>query len=319
MPVNLPHEIEPLTTADATEVEVNFTTLENFVDTKVIHRDGSNSMTGQLLLQAGNPVQDNHAATKSYVDALIPVGVILPWSANTAPAGPWRLCNGQELAAASFPILASVLGNSYGAPSVPGMVKLPNLQGRMIVARQAAGSTNNRFSAVGKNGGDWEMLVPQHHHPMPHTHEHGHVHTLSAHTHEHPHTHGIDHNHASATTSTSTEHAHPGKVIKTLSDTGALGPNIVVHTATTGAADSGAIMDAAGAHSHTLDLPVTTGLVSEAVSEATTGGPSTPNTSQPGNAITDQPNNSDTSNTGVNGAEHLPPYIVLSYIIKVDA
>ena len=43
------------------------------------------------------------------------IGTILPWSGDqgTIPKG-WLQCNGQVLEAINFPILASVLGNTYG-------------------------------------------------------------------------------------------------------------------------------------------------------------------------------------------------------------
>ena len=43
------------------------------------------------------------------------IGTILPWSGDqgTLPAG-WLQCNGQVLEAMNFPVLASILGNTYG-------------------------------------------------------------------------------------------------------------------------------------------------------------------------------------------------------------
>ncbi len=43
------------------------------------------------------------------------IGTILPWRGDQAsvPDG-WLQCNGQTLEALNFPILASILGNTYG-------------------------------------------------------------------------------------------------------------------------------------------------------------------------------------------------------------
>jgi len=43
------------------------------------------------------------------------IGTILPWSGDqgTIPSG-WMACNGQVLEAVNFPVLASILGNTYG-------------------------------------------------------------------------------------------------------------------------------------------------------------------------------------------------------------
>ena len=43
------------------------------------------------------------------------IGTILPWSGDqgTVPKG-WMACNGQVLEATNYPVLASILGNTYG-------------------------------------------------------------------------------------------------------------------------------------------------------------------------------------------------------------
>ncbi len=55
-------------TAVADEVNENFDALAEFVTNDVVHRDGSQQMTGQLLLENASPTQNNHAARKKYVD-----------------------------------------------------------------------------------------------------------------------------------------------------------------------------------------------------------------------------------------------------------
>ncbi len=72
------------------------------------------------------------------------VGTILPWvgDASTIPNG-WLQCTGQTLEAVEYPILASVLGNTYGPTNglngrsyggyISGDVyRLPNLNGRVL-------------------------------------------------------------------------------------------------------------------------------------------------------------------------------------------
>ena len=60
------------TSADATQVATNFTDLVNFLNTHVVHKDGSVSMTGQLSLYASDPTDANHATRKQYVDRKVP-------------------------------------------------------------------------------------------------------------------------------------------------------------------------------------------------------------------------------------------------------
>ena len=72
------------------------------------------------------------------------VGTIVPWSGNasTVPEG-WLQCNGQTLEGTDYPILASIIGNtygptgglgprSYGTYNLGDVFRLPNLNGRVL-------------------------------------------------------------------------------------------------------------------------------------------------------------------------------------------
>ena len=57
-----------------------------------------------------------------------PVGTIMPWTGSTSssalvadaiPKG-WIICNGNQLKAKDYPILAQILGNLYGPFTEPG-------------------------------------------------------------------------------------------------------------------------------------------------------------------------------------------------------
>jgi hypothetical protein len=69
--------------AVAEEVNENFDALAEFVTTDVVHRDGSQQMTGQLLLENASPTQNNHATRKKYVDDQIAAAVTAAVNANT--------------------------------------------------------------------------------------------------------------------------------------------------------------------------------------------------------------------------------------------
>jgi hypothetical protein len=56
------------TPAEAAEVNTNFNDLVNFVNSDVVHADGTVAMTGALTLP-GAPTLGTHATTKTYVDA----------------------------------------------------------------------------------------------------------------------------------------------------------------------------------------------------------------------------------------------------------
>jgi len=72
------------------------------------------------------------------------VGTIMPWvgDAATKPDG-WLECNGQTLEAVDYPILASVIGNTYGPQNglnartygnylLGDQFRLPSLNGRVL-------------------------------------------------------------------------------------------------------------------------------------------------------------------------------------------
>ena len=57
-----------------------------------------------------------------------PIGTIMPWTGSTStsdltpdaiPKG-WIVCNGAQLLAKDYPILAQILGNLYGPVTEPG-------------------------------------------------------------------------------------------------------------------------------------------------------------------------------------------------------
>ena len=160
----LPNEILNDTPANATPVEQNYTTIEQYINSQVINRDGSVAMTAQLHL-VGDPVNTNDAARKGYVDTLLPIGVMLPYCGQTAPAGHWALCNGAALSTATYPKLYAVIGTRYGTGTA-GTFKVPNMTARFPIGMDTA---QTEFSSTGKMGGTFIVPVPQHQHAMPHT------------------------------------------------------------------------------------------------------------------------------------------------------
>jgi microcystin-dependent protein len=299
------------TPADATDVEENYTDIENFVNTNVIQRDGSVQMIAPLTL-FGTVSDDLHAVSKGYVDLIMPVGAILMFGGMTAPNG-WLLCNGQSVQQATYPDLYNKIGNAYtlaGAPA--GTFQVPNLIGRVVIGydNRAVGTADTRFDAVGDSGGTWTTPLPQHQHAMAHTHEHPHVHTIG-HTHEHPHTHTIAHTHDFDDT-----HQHNGEIVQTDAAGGA-GLRLVTPPSEPGTAWADVVSLA-----HTTGTTAgSSASVSGQPSDATTGGASIGASGQPSEATTGASSAANTSNAGVTGtsAEHLPPYLVLSYIIKHDS
>ena len=83
--------------------------------------------------------------------ATTPVGLITPFAGAAAPTDEWLLCQGQEVARATYPLLDRELGTTYGAytngSNVAGTthLRLPDLRGRVPAGRQKA-------TAVGSSG-----------------------------------------------------------------------------------------------------------------------------------------------------------------------
>jgi hypothetical protein len=71
---------------DGDEVGTNFTDLVSFLNTHVVHKDGSVTMTGALSLPSSDPSTDNHAARKVYVDRKVPTIVPVTIDADASVA-----------------------------------------------------------------------------------------------------------------------------------------------------------------------------------------------------------------------------------------
>jgi microcystin-dependent protein len=184
-------------------------------------------------------------------------------------------------------VLYNLIGTKFGGGT--GTFMLPNLVGRTIFGYDPS---QVEFNVIGKKGGTFVVPVPAHVHAMPHTHP-------MPHTHEHPHTHTINHDHGN--TGAAGAHSHLFNAINNA--TAFANTNIPRGgggTATTFPTDIEA--------NHVHDVPPFAG-PSGGVSDGTSGQPSVASTS--GASV---PN---TSSTGAAGAEMIPPYVTLSYIIRI--
>lgn len=236
MSLILPNDIINDTPADAVPVDTNYKAIAQYVNTNLIDRDGSVAMTGQLTL-VGGPIQDNHAVRKAYVDAILPVGVMLPWLGIAAPAGQWALANGATLQNTEYPVLYNLIGQRYGGTA--GSFMLPNMAGVVPVGQK---ESDVRYGTVGNYGGTTKVPVPSHVHGMGHNHPSTVTGPESGH-----HQHSIAHNHGAKQTTSDGAHTHTGFK----SDTFAAGTGAGL---TAGGAAVGAITASGGAHDHTLDL-----------------------------------------------------------------
>jgi hypothetical protein len=89
------------------------------------------------------------------------IGTIMPWAGDgndgtlisNIPRG-WVLCDGRVYQASRYPLLTSILGNSYGGtnisgsfPHYSGSIKLPNLTGRVMMDLEPSMLFDARYNA----------------------------------------------------------------------------------------------------------------------------------------------------------------------------
>ena len=77
-------------------------------------------------------VNANFAALAGAVEALIPVGAVLPFAGAAAaiPEG-WLLCNGQQLDPTNYPDLYTAIGEAHGGDGGDSF-RVPDYRGRFL-------------------------------------------------------------------------------------------------------------------------------------------------------------------------------------------
>ena len=95
----------------------------------------------------------------------VPAGTMLIWPTDTAPYG-YLLCDGRAIARATYAGLFSVIGTQYGAGDGSATFNLPNLNGRVVVGKDASDAD---FNALAKTGGEKSHTLTAAEMP-PHSH-----------------------------------------------------------------------------------------------------------------------------------------------------
>ena len=157
MSFTMPNTITNGASRDARPIQANFTAIDAALNNDYIRTDGTVSMDAELTL-SGAPSADLHAATKGYVDSIVPVGVIVAYAGASAPSG-YLFCQGQLVNKSSYPDLYDVLGTTYGAETGT-QFRLPDLQSKFLAGKGTAGWSD----ALGESGGSKDAVVVWHNH-----------------------------------------------------------------------------------------------------------------------------------------------------------
>lgn len=304
MSLTLAYDLANFTPADANPPQSNFSRIEQYINQEVITRDGSTAMTGPLKL-AGDPTNPLEAATKQYVDLLLPIGVILPFGGSVTPGGGtvWLVADGRELAEVDYPDLYNAIGRSYGG--TPGNFWLPNLAGCVPV-----GNGGTLGAAIGARGGNKDAAVVTHVHNARHAHGASsnvvnldHFHTQRDHKHRNVSDPAGQHGH---------NFGHGSQIYY-------YGPNGWT-TVPDGGGNSTqlATFSHDGSHTHTFWSEGPSDPYTSWWSEISPHDAATASRAQHGHTITVNENNFDTAPTGESATNrNMPPYVAVNWIIRV--
>ena len=298
--LDLQYDLINYTPASASPVEANFSRIEQHVNQEVVERGGTVAMTAQLKL-FGDPVSPLDAASKQYVDQMLPVGIIMMFGGTVVPiGGRWALCNGAEMESATNAALFAVIGNNFSPAGTPaGRFHLPNM--------------NSKFpygGTPGSTGGTADAVVVNHSHPIDHTHP-AHTHVGADHLHNDDHNHHLSFN----TSTASANHTHGPAVGSKFVNyqaggglgTGAGATNDFLIGDTTGAAGADHVHGVTGDTNYKSQQGYgpTTGAADRTL---TTSGTADSYAGASGNA-----------SSGVAGTNaNIPPYLGVNYIMRIS-
>lgn len=84
----------------------------------------------------------------------VPVGALMPFAGGSVPGG-WLLCDGAEVSRSQYPLLFSVIGNTYRPTSLlrgSNTFGLPDLRGRFALGRENMDNGNNITVNISASG-----------------------------------------------------------------------------------------------------------------------------------------------------------------------
>jgi len=129
----------------------NFTVKTNAATRLTVNSSAATS-TVPVVLPA-IPTTALQAATKSYVDQVLPAGCIMPFAGTSAPTS-WVACDGSAISRSTYATLFAAIGTTWGSGDGSTTFNVPDLRG-MFVRGTGTNATGSSSGAVGPSVGTY--------------------------------------------------------------------------------------------------------------------------------------------------------------------
>lgn len=123
---------------------------------------GLRKPAGTDLINVTTDISDNMDLIDAFLQSLVPLGVVLPYSDDATPANTdWLLAQGQAVSRATYADYFTLVGTTYGVGDGATTFNLPNLKGRIPVGLDA---TVTAFDTLAETNGSKDAVVVTHAH-----------------------------------------------------------------------------------------------------------------------------------------------------------
>jgi microcystin-dependent protein len=92
-------------------------------------------------------------AAINLINALEPIGSVIPYFGTAAPNSKYLVCNGQAISRSTYSDLFTLLGTNYGAGNGSTTFNIPDLEGKFLVGYDSGDSDYNALTSA-KTGGE---------------------------------------------------------------------------------------------------------------------------------------------------------------------
>lgn len=169
------YTFNPSTIIYSSQVNAEFNQLINTINAKVGNNTdltigGHKTFTNNVTIN-GTPTASTDAATKAYVDSVMPTGTVLYFSGSTAPTG-FFIGDGSAVSRTTYANLFAVIGTTFGVGDGTTTFNIPNCSGVFIVGTGGTAMPNHTTTLAATGGEEQHTLtineMPAHHHaPAP--------------------------------------------------------------------------------------------------------------------------------------------------------